>query len=86
MNEIKEAGTGRNGQGRCRRQDMNRQEEVDVRQESALDRQESRKGWERTGMYRRFLGRKGHEREGDRQTRAGGGKETGCDFGKERFL
>ncbi len=38
--------------------DRNGQEEVDVRQESALDRRESRKGWEQTGMDRRDTGRK----------------------------
>jgi hypothetical protein len=43
-NEIEEAGTGRNGQGWCRRQ-----KGMD-RRKQALGRQESRNDWKRTGI------------------------------------
>jgi hypothetical protein len=46
---------------------MGRRKQAGVRQEKALDRQEYRNDWKRTGI-------------------AGGGMETRCGFGKERFI
>jgi hypothetical protein len=66
---------------------MGRRKQAGVRQEEALDRQESRNGWERTGIaIGEIQAGKGHERKVDRQTWAGRDRETGWDFGKERFI
>jgi hypothetical protein len=81
-NEIEEAGTGRNGQGGCRRQ-----KGMD-RRKQALGRQESRKGWERKGVAIGEI-QAGKAMKGGRQADMGMQEEAGRQdgiFGKERFI
>jgi hypothetical protein len=58
--------------------ERNGQKEAGVRQESLLDRQKSRKGWEQAGIDRRDTGRKDMKgRETGRHGQEEGGGQVG---------